>query len=1143
MPIKKSIFGPTWGPRIARAGLKLAKMAGYDAGQPSRTFAQHTRLGSNPNSVNSQIERVRMEWNAEYLAKNSAFGIGYIRQRLNYCSPQGWMPNTGDAHLNGELRAYIDEWMEDGGMNCSAYDSFARTANVQLPTRGDSALVWMRDESRLRINEAGGDQIGELNIYGNPTFISELGLTYFQGMYFDRFGVRQAFRIYSKGTNDYYFTPEEFPASDVLYFSDNLFGGVRGVTIFHGTIKTLSKSDQLFQFGMDAAQKQAKTGVVVRNEQGGPMGELSYDAEITDDGNVVYIERTFEGAQTQYQYTGDSYEVIKTDAPGDALIAGCEYADERSCLSLGMPFSFLVNARDVGGAPSRLEISKAGKEVERLRKVQSLNFARLIYVIVMDAVDRKIFKGRTIERFTSKQLTNGTPKFPNLPTADAFRETQDDIASNRAGLETRAGILAKTNEDWPTVLNTNTQEAMDISMKVQDANRILAKRISPVDNMPYEGDITAVDVAQNSDNPQQSATAEAMIAGANQIAPGIPSSGKNQTTDNPPNVTRGVFSEFDEAKHPRKDNGEFGEGSDDDDLKSNLAKTITKGDSSVKTISNDSDEADDVEEIFKQSGISVSGIREPLFALKQDGKVIGGIMADKDGDMKVDIAVHEDHRGEGVGRRLLERSVRYYAKNRVKLAEESGVAPEDYSLIVLPVSPKMRPLLESMGFQKDGEEFTITHERLSEIEDKKASMSAYIGDILARDLPESTQVDIANILGTNGTTGKLKLIKYGMVPQELEKMADAHNLESAQKHIRNMPNYVCSADVHGDQEKHVLIQNHKVIDGHHFLAKALKGGVTKSLPVIDLTPSRFQGAALKDWDESKHPRAEDGEFGNGGGVKKSPKLPEGAHTHYPRTGGTIEMRDATPEERKKIAIPPAYGTAKVPIESGGPILWKAQAPNGKIQLRRSDTQAGKQLQAKHERGSMFSAELPQIKAKWEKDLNSKDEAKVLRLVHQTGFRNGGEGGGGKAPAYGASSLRSEHVTVDGDKIHFVFPGKGGHIQDHELIDPILAKHFQERKASGADKMFDTNDSKTREYLHSIDGDFIVHDFRTHAATRTAAAEVERQLKANPPKNAKDAKEIEKAALVLAARKIGDTVSVAKGSYVNPQVFEQLHAIK
>lgn len=334
--------------------------------------------------------------------------------------------------------------------------------------------------------------------------------------------------------------------------------------------------------------------------------------------------------------------------------------------------------------------------------------------------------------------------------------------------------------------------------------------------------------------------------------------------------------------------------------------------------------------------------------------------------------------------------------------------------------------------------------------------------------------------------------------------------------------------------------------------------------------SKGEPAKAKDWDESKHPRGQPenkGEFGSGDGGAKVPdaslefvervkekypevfggKLTPGRHIHKSRDHGDVEMRDATEEERKKLAIPPKYGVAKVPVELGGPLLWKALAPNGKVQLRRSPTQAGKQLQAKHQRGEQFCKELPELKARWEKEISEKGphlhEALALRLIHFTGFRNGGEGGGGKKPAYGATSLRAEHVAVEGDKMTFEFPGKGGHAQKHELEDAVLADFIRSRKAAGSAKVFDTDDDKLRKYLHSIDGDFIVHDFRTHVATRTAAAEVARLTAGGPPKSEKEAKAVQKAALELAAKKIGDTVGVAKSTYVNPLVFAKLDFLK
>lgn len=84
-----------------------------------------------------------------------------------------------------------------------------------------------------------------------------------------------------------------------------------------------------------------------------------------------------------------------------------------------------------------------------------------------------------------------------------------------------------------------------------------------------------------------------------------------------------------------------------------------------------------------------------------------------------------------------------------------------------------------------------------------------------------------------------------MVASELERMADPHNLESAQHNIRNVPNYAAAQDVYDNPDKHILIMNGGMVDGHHYLAKALKGKVSKSLPVIDLTPARFQVESMQ----------------------------------------------------------------------------------------------------------------------------------------------------------------------------------------------------------------------------------------------------------------------------------------------------------
>ena len=554
MPIRKSIFGEKWGNRIANSALKIAALAGYEAGKPTITRRQQSRYNSNPNSVGSQIERVHAAFNAEWLAKNSPMAIGYLGLRSLYCTPQGWQPNTGDAELNQEIKEFLEEQWESMGINSSMYEAFARCYNVELPARGDSALVWMRDESRLRLMEIAADQIGEQYTFtsGRPSPVD--GLSYFAGMYFDRYGIRKGFQFYERGHNQIYKRiPEIFPESDVLYLSDNLFAAIRGITKFHGTISSLTKSDQLFDYGLDAAKKQAKTGIVVRNEQGSAPDEYSYETRVEDE-RVIYIERDFEGAATEYQYNGDSYEVIKTEAPGDALINGCRYADERSCQSLAIPYSFLVSARFDGGAGYRGDVNKASKEFSRISRLLESPFKKIAYVTIMDGYDRGVF-GKGIAAKYLKNLTRGTAQFPTAPTADAFRETQDDIRSNRAGIESRQRILGRYREDWSTIKRELGQEAMDIEMETQDRNRELLKRISPIDGKPYEPNISIADIAQNSDNPAKSAQAESQFGSTEQKQP------PSKTTDNPQNVTRGALAGFDESKVQRDEDGKFSDGS------------------------------------------------------------------------------------------------------------------------------------------------------------------------------------------------------------------------------------------------------------------------------------------------------------------------------------------------------------------------------------------------------------------------------------------------------------------------------------------------------------------------------------------------------------------------------------------------------
>jgi hypothetical protein len=118
--------------------------------------------------------------------------------------------------------------------------------------------------------------------------------------------------------------------------------------------------------------------------------------------------------------------------------------------------------------------------------------------------------------------------------------------------------------------------------------------------------------------------------------------------------------------------------------------------------------------------------------------------------------------------------------------------------------------------------------------------SAYINDIDIKELPKDVQLDIRRFIPVDKD---ISVVQYGMVVKELLPKVDKHNYEQAKLHISK--EYVVNKKMKDEffekaKNKYIFILNDKIIDGHHFLAKAQALGITSSLKVLDLTPIRFQ---------------------------------------------------------------------------------------------------------------------------------------------------------------------------------------------------------------------------------------------------------------------------------------------------------------
>ena len=473
---------------LANTFLALAKLSGYNAAQPNTVKPQATRIGLNPNSGIIQRQRRQLSLEGLDAIRNTPFGVNYINVRRAYCSGQiAWNPDTGDAALDEQVSAILRAEWDSMGVECSMQDAFSRVADVFLPTSGDSALRWYRDEDRLRLLEITADRIGEPFSFMEQA--EKDGVQYNQGLYFKGCNV-VGYRIYEPQNMTYTMKSEYVEAPEIIFFKDDITGGVRGVSKFAAALEDVNSRYQILKSTKDTMQQQSKIAAIASNNSGAPS-EYDFQTQQGSDGTVEMVESYADGAVVKYQFNGDSYQVLKSETPSSSFLDGLKYVDSQAALAMGLSPAFLIGSSDFGGASVRLEIEKASREITRIREhVHRPRLNKISYVTIMDLVARGKLPAKP-------NITRGAWHFGTLPTADAFRDSKADIDAIRAGISTRESVIAANSGDtFPRMLRQTMQETIAIHKAVQDANRALVAQ-------GYDPTASIQDIALSTDNPPQ----------------------------------------------------------------------------------------------------------------------------------------------------------------------------------------------------------------------------------------------------------------------------------------------------------------------------------------------------------------------------------------------------------------------------------------------------------------------------------------------------------------------------------------------------------------------------------------------------------------------------------------------------------------
>jgi len=267
--------------------------------------------------------------------------------------------------------------------------------------------------------------------------------------------------------------------------------------------------------------------------------------------------------------------------------------------------------------------------------------------------------------------------------------------------------------------------------------------------------------------------------------------------------------------------------------------------------------------------------------------------------------------------------------------------------------------------------------------------------------------------------------------------------------------------------------------------------------------------------------------------EKAAALTVAYHATNPTAQSIIEARkDAS--EQIGYPIPPAWTNVVIP-GAGSNYLVQGIDSAGRPQSEQTPETKAASLAKKFGRLLRINTVISDLVA-YAHGVRS-EESSIAQLIYLTGFRIGGDSDTGAAQkAYGASTLRAEHVEVDGDIVTFDFIGKSGVRQQHVVIDSALAADLDKRKAKGG-ALFKSAPNKVMAFIRKASGltDMKNHDLRTWNATKLANDLVDA--------NAAPLTEVDywlkrDAVADVVARKLGDTRSVVLERYINPIVFEK-----
>lgn len=255
-----------------------------------------------------------------------------------------------------------------------------------------------------------------------------------------------------------------------------------------------------------------------------------------------------------------------------------------------------------------------------------------------------------------------------------------------------------------------------------------------------------------------------------------------------------------------------------------------------------------------------------------------------------------------------------------------------------------------------------------------------------------------------------------------------------------------------------------------------------------------------------------------------------------------------------LVIPPAWTDVEISEKKSDDLLVTGRDNKGRKQYIYNPKFRAKKETEKFDRIVSFTGELEHMRRvtgqhmRKRKLTREKVLAVMVRLLESAFFRPGSDVYSKENKSYGLTTMRSRHLSFDGDKMIFQYRGKSGKDQEKEIVDKRLATIVKEidempgyeifKYLNNEGELVDVKSEDLNAYIREHMGDeYSAKDFRTWSGTIIAAMALD-ELGAVEKNDQKKLDKNIKQAVINVSERLGNTPAVARSSYIDPRIIDE-----